>query len=206
MDSHNSISEPTLNKPATTKSTSHILKPEQSDIHTAAKINFDDPIINDVLKPTSTANDANKSDEDNSSTEDKSIHPAFISINEQVIAKLKTIYGPEIPIDIYALGFIYNIIISEENNVHIEMTLATPSCPVAQIFPETVRQTVMQIEQINSAEIELVLRDPLKKEVTNVVDLFCFRALITQDTTTWIEVPEYSILSAWYEKKNLSAN
>ena len=164
LDNHNLNSEPTFNKPSTLQSASNILKPEGLDTHITTKTNFDDPIINDVLQPTSTANDTSKPDEDNASIMNESTHSAATRLNEQVIAKLKTIYDPEIPVDIYALGLIYNIIISEENNVHIEMTLTTPGCPVAQTFPETVRQTVMQVEQVNSAEVELVWEPPWTPE------------------------------------------
>lgn len=83
---------------------------------------------------------------------------------ETVITMLKTVFDPEIPVNIYDLGLIYNIIINEENQVHIQMTLTSPGCPVAQTFPGTVEQAVNKIEAVNDCTVELVWEPPWTQE------------------------------------------
>lgn len=78
----------------------------------------------------------------------------------QVVAKLQTIFDPEIPVNIYDLGLIYKISISIQNDVIVEMTLTAPGCPVAQTFPNTVETAVLQIETVNSATVVLVWNPP----------------------------------------------
>jgi FeS assembly SUF system protein len=77
-------------------------------------------------------------------------------LKEEVIEVLKTIYDPEIPVNIYELGLIYDIKISDSGNVHIEMTLTAPGCPVAQTFPGDVEQRVLSVPGVNKAHVELV--------------------------------------------------
>jgi FeS assembly SUF system protein len=77
-------------------------------------------------------------------------------LKEDVIEVLKTIYDPEIPINIYELGLIYDIKISDAGNVHIDMTLTAPGCPVAQSFPGDVESRVMTVAGVNKAHVELV--------------------------------------------------
>jgi FeS assembly SUF system protein len=77
-------------------------------------------------------------------------------LKQNVVEVLKTIYDPEIPINIYELGLIYNIDVSNSGNVSIEMTLTAPGCPVAQSFPGDVESRVMSVEGVNSAHVELV--------------------------------------------------
>lgn len=77
-------------------------------------------------------------------------------LKEDVIEVLKTIYDPEIPINIYELGLIYNIEVSNSGNVHIDMTLTAPGCPVAQSFPGDVESRVMSIDAVKKAHVELV--------------------------------------------------
>jgi FeS assembly SUF system protein len=81
-----------------------------------------------------------------------------------VIAALKTVFDPEIPVNIYDLGLIYDIIVKEEGEVHIQMTLTSPGCPVAQTFPGTVEQAVHQVEGINDCQVELVWEPPWTQE------------------------------------------
>ena len=83
---------------------------------------------------------------------------------ETVISALKTIFDPEIPVNIYDLGLIYNILINEENQVHIQMTLTSPGCPVAQTFPGTVEQAVNKIEDVSDCTVELVWDPPWTQE------------------------------------------
>lgn len=76
---------------------------------------------------------------------------------EKIIAALKTIFDPEIPVNIYDLGLIYDVAIDKEQQVHIQMTLTSPGCPVAQTFPGTVEQTIIQqVEGVSDCTVELV--------------------------------------------------
>lgn len=86
------------------------------------------------------------------------------ALKEAVIAALKTVFDPEIPVNIYDLGLIYDILINEENQVRIHMTLTTPGCPVAQTFPGTVEQAVNQVEGVNECTVELVWDPPWTQE------------------------------------------
>ncbi|STX29432.1 metal-sulfur cluster biosynthetic enzyme [Legionella beliardensis] len=78
------------------------------------------------------------------------------TLKENVIAALKTVYDPEIPVNIYDLGLIYDINVNEKHHVHIQMTLTSPGCPVAQTFPGTVEQAVNQVEGVSDCTVELV--------------------------------------------------
>jgi FeS assembly SUF system protein len=85
-------------------------------------------------------------------------------LKDEVITALKTIFDPEIPVNIYDLGLIYDVSIDEENHVHIKMTLTSPGCPVAQTFPGTVEQTINQVENVNDCTVELVWEPPWTQE------------------------------------------
>ena len=78
------------------------------------------------------------------------------ALKDAVIAALKTVFDPEIPVNIYDLGLIYDIAVNEEQHVHIQMTLTSPGCPVAQTFPGTVEQAVNQVEGVSDCTVELV--------------------------------------------------
>lgn len=77
-------------------------------------------------------------------------------LKEDVIEVLKTVYDPEIPINIYELGLIYKVDVSKSGNVSIDMTLTAPGCPVAQSFPGDVESRVMTVEGVKKAHVELV--------------------------------------------------
>jgi FeS assembly SUF system protein len=79
---------------------------------------------------------------------------------EQVIQALKQVYDPEIPVDIYALGLIYEITIYPLNNVQILMTLTSPSCPAAEMIPSQVEASVKAIEGVNEVQVELTFEPP----------------------------------------------
>ena len=85
------------------------------------------------------------------------------TLEAEVLAALRTVYDPEIPLNIYDLGLIYGIDVDDENNVEIRMTLTTPGCPVAATFPSTVEQAVRQVEGVNNARVELVWDPPWTK-------------------------------------------
>ncbi len=90
-----------------------------------------------------------------------SMQPPTLSIDIQaleaeIVKTLRTIYDPEIPVNIYDLGLIYKIIVKETGDVKIEMTLTTPACPVAQSFPGRVEGEIRGVEGVNEVEVELV--------------------------------------------------
>jgi len=86
------------------------------------------------------------------------------ALKEAVIVALKGVFDPEIPVNIYDLGLIYDVSINEEQHVHIQMTLTTPGCPVAQTFPGTVEQAVNQVEGVSDCTVELVWDPPWTQE------------------------------------------
>lgn len=83
----------------------------------------------------------------------------------KIIEVLKSCYDPEIPVDIFELGLIYEIEIDNEANVIIKMTLTSPACPVAGSLPPEVEAKVASIEEVNNAKIELVWSPPWDKEM-----------------------------------------
>lgn len=86
------------------------------------------------------------------------------ALKQAVIDALKKIFDPEIPVNIYDLGLIYDVSINEEQAVHILMTLTSPGCPVAQTFPGTVEQAVNQVEHVKDCTVELVWDPPWTQE------------------------------------------
>lgn len=81
-------------------------------------------------------------------------------LREQVIQAIKQVYDPEIPVDVYELGLIYEINVYPINNVHILMTLTSPSCPAAELIPSQVESNVAAIEGINEVKVELTFEPP----------------------------------------------
>ncbi len=86
-------------------------------------------------------------------------------LENRVIEVIKTIYDPEIPVDIYELGLIYDVKVSDEAHVHILMTLTSPSCPVAESLPLEVEEKVAGTKDINSAKVEIVFDPPWDKSM-----------------------------------------
>jgi len=86
-------------------------------------------------------------------------------LEQKVIAALKTVFDPEIPVNIYDLGLIYTLQINEETgDVYILMTLTTPNCPVAEDMPEEVRQSVSQVEGVGKVAVDLTFDPPWDKD------------------------------------------
>lgn len=85
-------------------------------------------------------------------------------LKDDIVAALKNVFDPEIPVNIYDLGLIYDIAINDEQHVHVQMTLTTPGCPVAQTFPGTVEQAVNQVEGVSDCTVELVWDPPWTQE------------------------------------------
>ena len=81
-------------------------------------------------------------------------------LKRQVIAALSTIYDPELPVNIYDLGLIYDLDVDADGRVDIRMTLTAPGCPVAQTFPMLVEQTVTDVKGVASAHVEIVWDPP----------------------------------------------
>ena len=81
-------------------------------------------------------------------------------LTDELIEKLKTVYDPEIPVDVYELGLIYKVDISDSRDVVIDMTLTAPGCPVAGEMPDWVRDAVMKVDGIRSCVVELVFEPP----------------------------------------------
>lgn len=86
-------------------------------------------------------------------------------IGEKVVSVIKTIYDPEIPVDIYELGLIYDVFVNEDYNVKIIMTLTSPNCPVAETLPKEVEEKVDSIESIKSAKVEITFDPPWNKDL-----------------------------------------
>jgi FeS assembly SUF system protein len=82
------------------------------------------------------------------------------AITEQLIAKLKTVFDPEIPVDIYELGLIYRVDVSDDREVMVEMTLTAPGCPVAGDMPGWVKDAVESIPEVKSCSVDLVFDPP----------------------------------------------
>ena len=81
-------------------------------------------------------------------------------ITDQLIEQLKTVYDPEIPVDIYELGLIYKVDVSDDKDIAIDMTLTAPGCPVAGEMPGWVEDAVKEIPEIKSCKVELVFDPP----------------------------------------------
>jgi len=81
-------------------------------------------------------------------------------LTDALIDKLKTVYDPEIPVDIYELGLIYKVDVSDDRDVVVDMTLTAPGCPVAGEMPEWVREAVMSIEGLRSCTVNLTFEPP----------------------------------------------
>lgn len=90
-------------------------------------------------------------------------------LTQKVIDMIKTCYDPEIPVDIWELGLIYEINIDDDKNLNIKMTLTSPSCPVAETLPPEVEQKLREIEGVKSAKIELTFEPPWEKDMMSEV-------------------------------------
>jgi FeS assembly SUF system protein len=86
-------------------------------------------------------------------------------LGEKIVKILKTIYDPEIPVDIYELGLIYDVLVNEENDVKILMTLTSPNCPVAETLPVEVEEKVKSLNAIKDAEVEITFDPPWTQDL-----------------------------------------
>ena len=86
-------------------------------------------------------------------------------LGEKIVLVIKTIFDPEIPVDIYELGLIYDVFVNEDLEVKILMTLTTPNCPVAETLPVEVEEKVMSIDEVKSASVEITFDPPWSKDL-----------------------------------------
>ena len=87
------------------------------------------------------------------------------AVGEQVVEVLRTIYDPEIPVDIYELGLIYDVQVSSDLDIKILMTLTSPNCPVAESLPEEVKERVRSIGDVQEVEVEITFDPPWTKDM-----------------------------------------
>jgi|TARA_B100001245_G_scaffold98348_1_gene71386 FeS assembly SUF system protein len=88
-----------------------------------------------------------------------------MNLKEKIIVEVKKIYDPEIPVNIYELGLIYDILIEKDNNVKINMTLTSPNCPVAESLPKEVKDSIMTIKEVKNVDLNLVWEPPWDKSM-----------------------------------------
>ncbi|NMH28460.1 SUF system Fe-S cluster assembly protein [Flavobacterium silvaticum] len=86
-------------------------------------------------------------------------------LGEKIVKVLKGIYDPEIPVDIYELGLIYDVMVNTDNEVKILMTLTSPNCPVAESLPREVEEKITKIDGVKSTEVEITFDPPWSKDL-----------------------------------------
>ena len=89
----------------------------------------------------------------------------FLQTEEAIVAMLKTVYDPEIPVNVYDLGLIYNIEVDDEKNVRIDMTLTAPNCPADDFILEDVRMKIESVDGVNNVEVNLVFEPEWDKDM-----------------------------------------
>ncbi|MGH1541348.1 MAG: SUF system Fe-S cluster assembly protein [Arenicella sp.] len=110
--------------------------------------------MNDKLQDTITT----QTPADSNAPSKEELHP-------QIIEALKTVYDPEIPVNIYDLGLIYDVVIDDDYFVDVSMTLTAPGCPVAETFPGIVENTVKSVTGVSDARVELTFEPPWRQDM-----------------------------------------
>ena len=87
------------------------------------------------------------------------------NLGEKIVLELKSIFDPEIPVDIYELGLIYDVFVNEDNEVKIMMILTSPTCPVAESLPQEVEEKIKSIDEVKTAEVEITFDPPWTKDL-----------------------------------------
>ena len=90
---------------------------------------------------------------------------ATAELGDKIVNVLKTIHDPEIPVDIYELGLIYDVFVNEADEVKILMTLTTPNCPVAETLPVEVEEKVKSLDEVKDAEVEITFDPPWSQDL-----------------------------------------
>ncbi len=103
--------------------------------------------------------------EHTSNAEQRASDAAIPDLHDKVLQAIKTVYDPEIPVDVYELGLIYEINIYPVNNVYVLMTLTSPSCPSAEVIPGEVEQKLREIEGNNEVKVEVTFDPPYSQEM-----------------------------------------
>jgi len=98
-------------------------------------------------------------------TDSTSPAPSFVQIQDEVLKVLQTCFDPEIPVNIYELGLIYETVVDPANNVFIKMTLTSPMCPVAGTLPGDVEQKIRHIQGVKDVKVELTFEPPWNQEM-----------------------------------------
>lgn len=93
----------------------------------------------------------------------------FIEIKDEVIRTLETVFDPEIPVNIYELGLVYDVTVSPDNKVKITMTLTTPNCPAAESLPAEVQRKTSAIEGVEDVDLHLTFDPPWDQEMMSDV-------------------------------------
>ena len=86
-------------------------------------------------------------------------------LGDKIVGVLKSIFDPEIPVDIYELGLIYDVFVNEDSEVKILMTLTTPNCPVAETLPKEVEEKVKSLDEVKDAEVEITFDPPWSQDL-----------------------------------------
>ena len=87
------------------------------------------------------------------------------ALKEKIVDAIKLVYDPEIPVDVYELGLIYDVFVNEDNHVKVLMTLTTPNCPVAESLPLEVEEKVRSVEEVVEAKVELTFDPPWTRDL-----------------------------------------
>ena len=87
------------------------------------------------------------------------------ALGDKIVRVIKTIFDPEIPVDIYELGLIYDVFVNEDMDVKILMTLTTPNCPVAETLPLEVEEKIRSIDEVKTAEVEITFDPPWNQDL-----------------------------------------
>ena len=103
--------------------------------------------------------------EQNTPTDQRTSTASIPDLQEKVLSAIKTVYDPEIPVDIYELGLIYEMSIYPVNNVYVLMTLTSPSCPSAEVIPGEVEQKLKAVEGVNDVKVEITFDPPYSQEM-----------------------------------------
>ncbi len=86
-------------------------------------------------------------------------------LGEKIVKVIKTVYDPEIPVDVYELGLIYDVFVNEDYGVKVLMTLTTPNCPVAESLPQEIEDKVRSVSSVTSAEVEITFDPPWSQDL-----------------------------------------
>jgi FeS assembly SUF system protein len=97
--------------------------------------------------------------------EEEAKQPSADTLRDKVLQAIKEVYDPEIPVDVYELGLIYEINVYPVNNVYVLMTLTSPSCPSAEQIPGEVEQKIKEIEGVNDVQVELTFDPPYTQDM-----------------------------------------